>query len=187
MVLIVLAGRLVIGRVYTDYEARSFLAAMTESTLYLNAALATASATILALMLTILGLTRHAHDAFERAFFRRIRTIAVLSTISLCGAIILLVGTSLPVEQSDGVPTAWWKGVYWAYTAATAAEVGLFIGIVLMLLGAIFGIIRVMQPGDDTGSIPIVTELTGHRRNSGSPPTAEQPTTTDHGRAKAGG
>lgn len=52
------------GEYYCDLEARHLLDAMTESALFLTAAITTGSATIIALMLTLLGLTRHVNDEF---------------------------------------------------------------------------------------------------------------------------
>lgn len=147
MLLIVLASRLVIGSVYSGFEARRLVEAMSESALYLSAALATASATIIALMLTILGLTRHATDGFELAFFTRVKTIATMSTIALVGSVALLTVLSIPLEESESIAIGWYTTVYWVYSGVIAVLAGLFVAIVLLLLAAVYGIIRVLAPG----------------------------------------
>ena len=148
MLLIVLASRLVIGNVYSGFEARRLVEAMSSSALYLSAALATASATIIALMLTILGLTRHAAAAFERAFFQRVKTIATMSTVALVGSVALLTMLSIPLEESESIAIGWYTTVYWVYSGVIGVLAGLFVAIVLLLLAAVYGIIQVLAPDE---------------------------------------
>lgn len=144
--LVVLMSRLALGRYYSDIDARQLLEAMTESALFLNAAITTGSATIIALMLTLLGLTRHVHDHFQRAFHDRIRTIAWLATVALLGALIVLVTMTIPVVESEAISTSWYRGLWWTFSGAIAVVSGLFVSVVLTLLVTIIGAVDVLRP-----------------------------------------
>lgn len=143
---VVLMSRLALGRYYSGIEARQLLDAMTESALFLNAAITTGSATIIALMLTLLGLTRHVHDHFQRAFHDRIRTIAWLATVALLGALMVLVTMTIPVVESEAISASWYRGLWWTFSGAIAFVSGLFVSVVLTLLVTIIGAVDVLRP-----------------------------------------
>lgn len=144
--LVVLMSRLALGRYYSDIEARQLLDAMTESALFLNAAITTGSATIIALMLTLLGLTRHVHDNFQRAFHDRVRSIAWLATVALLGALIVLVTMTIPVVESEAISASWYRGLWWTFSGAIAIVSGLFVSVVLTLLVTVIGAVDVLRP-----------------------------------------
>src|SRR5205085_9497203 len=79
----VLVGQWFIGRIYSGSEARNLLEAMINSALWLGGSVVTASATILALMLTMLSLSDQSKIDFDKYFFKRIEQIGILTTISL--------------------------------------------------------------------------------------------------------
>jgi hypothetical protein len=144
--LVGLMARLAIGRYYSGGEARELIAAMTDSALFLNAAIATGSATIIALMLTLLGLARDAHDEFRRAFHDRIRTIAWLATVALVGAVLLLVTLTIPVVESEAIPVHWYRNLWWAFSGLIALVSGLFVSVVITLLVTVIGAVGVLGP-----------------------------------------
>ena len=145
-VLVAFLSRLAIGRYYSGIEARELLVHMGDSALYLSAAVATGSATIIALMLTLMGLMREARDEFQRAVHGRIRTIAWLSAISLIGSLLLLVFLTIPVVESDEIATGWYRTLWWAYSGGIAVVSGLFVSVVLTLLVTIIGSVDALRP-----------------------------------------
>ena len=76
-------AKLAIGSIYSEAKAVDLIQALTASGLYLGSAIATASATTLALMLTLLGLTRRSDTEFDRQVYVQIERVSILSTISL--------------------------------------------------------------------------------------------------------
>ncbi|WP_233995765.1 hypothetical protein [Erythrobacter sp. SD-21] len=60
------AARSAIGRVYGAAEAVDLLNALSRAGLYLGSAIATASATIIALMLTLIGMIRRINTDFDQ-------------------------------------------------------------------------------------------------------------------------
>ena len=143
---IALGGQWLIGQIYSGYEARKLLEAMSSSAHYLGSAVVTASATIIALMLTMLSLSSQADDDFDTVFYKRIERIGVLATISLTGGILLLLFLSVPFQEADGVPNRWFTTIYYVLITFLAVLSGLLVAIVLMLLNAMTSLIDVVRP-----------------------------------------
>lgn len=143
---IALAGQWLIGQVYSGYEARKLLEAMSSSAHYLGSAVVTASATILALMLTMLSLSNQTDNEFDTIFYKRIKRVGVLATISLIGGILLLLFLSVPLQEADTVPSRWFTTIYYILMIFLAVLSGLLVAIVLMLLNAMTSLIDVVRP-----------------------------------------
>ena len=143
---IALGGQWLVGLAYSGYEARQLLESLAASALYLGSSVVTASATILALMLTILGLTKQTESEFKTIFFERIKRIGLLSTIALSGGILLLLFLSIPLQESDNIPTTYFDTIYYILIIFIAALSGSIVAIVLMLYNAITSVIDVVRP-----------------------------------------
>jgi hypothetical protein len=159
-------GQWFVGQVYSGVEARNLLEAMLPSARSVGSAVVTASGTILALMLTMLSLTSQAKSGFDRVFYKRIERIGLLSTIALAMGTLLLLLLSIPLQESQQVPSSWYRYVYYLLIALTAGLSGLLVAIVLMLYNAITSLIMVLGPGSQDAA-----SSSGLR---GSPDAAEQ-------------
>ena len=85
-----LAGHFASGAIYSSVEARDMISALSSPALYLGSAIAGSASTTLALMLTLLGLVRRADAEFDPQMYRQIYRIAVLATLLLAGAVVML-------------------------------------------------------------------------------------------------
>lgn len=146
---VALIGQYLVGQVYSGWEARRLLESVMSSALYFSSSVVTAAATILALMLTMLGLTSNAATEFDSIFYKRIQRIGLLTTICLIAGILLLLFLSIPVQESDQVPPSWFKIIYYVLISFISGLSGLVVGIVLMLLNSINGLIKVVSPSAD--------------------------------------
>ena len=144
-----LAMRFLVGQIYGSSEAVQLIQALSGSSLYLGAAIATSSATILALMLTILGLAKESSNDFNVKLYHRIDVIGLLSAISLCGSILLLLLLSLPVGQFDNLSSGWFTWLYYTLVVLIAGLSGLLISTILMLFSTIRSIIASLTPTDE--------------------------------------
>lgn len=147
--LIALVGQWLIGRIYSGYEARNLLEAMNNSALWLGGSVVTASATILALMLTMLSLSDQTKIDFDKVFFKRIEQIGISTTISLASGILLLLFLSVPLQKAENVPSQWFTVIYYILIIFMALLAGLLITVVLMLLNAIRSLIAGVRPDDE--------------------------------------
>lgn len=146
---IALAGQWMVGQVYSGWQAHKLLESVISAGLYFGGAIVTGSATILALMLTMLGVTRQTNSEFDAIFFKRIERIGKLSTISFIAGVLLLLFLSVPVQKSDEVPTSWYTAIYYILTSFIAILSGLIVTIVLMLFNAIESVINTLKPDVD--------------------------------------
>ncbi len=146
---IALGGQWFIGQVYSGYQARQLLEAVASSSLYLGSSVVTASATIIALMLTMISLTKQTEGEFDAVFFKRIQRIGLLSTAAMISGIILLLFLNIPLQESDQVPASYFTIVYYILITFVAGLSGLLVAIVLMLLNAINSLIDVVRPSTD--------------------------------------
>ena len=125
-------------------ESRVMVEAILPSTRFLCSATMTAAAAILALMLTVLGLTTGADDVkLSTLFYKRIKQIAFYDMIVLCYAISFLVLQCIPVTKSEEIPAWWYSSVYYGMLAASAILGGGMIAVVSMLYAAISSLIDV--------------------------------------------
>lgn len=157
---VALLGSVIVGRI-SSAEARILLQAMLPSVRFLSSGIMTASATILALMLTLLSLSHNTSSTLRPNHYQRVRQIAFIDTIALSGSVILLLLISIPLEESSEVPSSWYVAIYYVLLVASAALGGLLISVVLMLYNAIGDLIQVMGP---TSSSDLVqTEEEAHQ------------------------
>ena len=142
-------------------ESRAMVEAILPSTRFLCSATMTAAAAILALMLTVLGLTTSSEVELNSMFYKRIKQIAFYDMIVLCFAISFLVLQCIPVAESDEIPAWWYPSVYYGILAAAAILGGGMIAVVSMLYAAISSLIDVF--GLEHGDHSILASDTGDR------------------------
>ncbi len=141
-----LIGRYLVGNVYSSAKAEQLINALADSGLYFGAAVATASATILALMLTLTGLTHKTEDNFDKGIYERINIIGLLSTVTLCTAIMLLMALSLPIGEFENIPENYYPVLYHVLVFLEAFLTGVLISTVLMLFTTIRRVVHNIQP-----------------------------------------
>lgn len=170
---IALAAQFAIGQIYSGAEARQLLEAMIPSARALSGGIVTASASIIALMLTLLSFSHQTSGEFEKVYFERVQRIALFSAIALAGSILLMLLMTMPITKSDNAPDTWFKVFYYAFIVIAAGLSGLFVAVVMMLYNAIQGVVRVLQPGVSAG-ITSGGGSEGDRRREGQRPPDEQ-------------
>lgn len=139
-------GVLAVGQL-SGFEARGLLEAMLPSVRFLSSALMTASATIMALMLTLLSLSHNAQSKLEARHYVRIERVAMMSSIELIGATLLLMLLSIPItENGPEIPSIYFQVLYYAVLIASALLGGFLCTIVLVLQKAIHGLIYILSP-----------------------------------------
>ena len=148
--LVGLGARVAIGRIYSSGDALALLDALSSSGLYLGSASATASATILALMLTLIGMVRRSEREFDGGIYEKVLRIAKIATASLMTSLVLLLALVFPIGEFEGLPNSWYRWMYDGLFAATVATVGMLAATVMMLYQTIHTVIAEITPGSDT-------------------------------------
>lgn len=143
--LLIFFGTFGVGQV-SNVEAFTLIQAMLPSTRFLCSAVMTASATILALMLTLLSFSHQAEQTLRPTHYQRIKQVARLDSIVFIAATFLLVFINIPVQESREVLRGWYSVLYFALLVYSARVGGLLISIVLMLYNATGDLIIVAHP-----------------------------------------
>lgn len=143
-----LVARHGIGSVYSEAEATALIQTLTQTGLYLGSAIATASATTLALMLTLLGLTKRSDNDFDEDVYKTIGQVAAFATASLIGAVLLLIVLVMPIGEFENMPTAWYPIMYNVLFSMTVGVSALLVATIVHLFLTIRRVIAAITPGD---------------------------------------
>jgi hypothetical protein len=129
---VALAFTLGVGRV-SAYEVPKLLEPFIGTLQYFCSAMCTASGTIVALMLTALGLSAQSQRRFAEFHYRRLRFIAWMATTVFVMAALLLLLIGVPLERADRIPRSFHAYVYYTVTIYSAVLCGVVVSTVLML------------------------------------------------------
>lgn len=139
--LVSIAGSEAVGQI-SGAQALPLVEAMLPSVRFLCISGMTASATILALMLTVLGISRQA--PLRSSHYRRVRQLALLDTIAFVFSTLLMLGLTIPLEQPETLSLRWYGTAYYGILVSSSLLGGLLISVVLMIYGTIFDLVEVI-------------------------------------------
>lgn len=143
------AARSAIGTIYSSGEALDLLRSLQNTGLFVGSAVATASATTLALMLTLIGMIRRADENFGHGTYCNVGRVAKLATASLMSSLILLLVLAFPVGEFEGLPSNWYPLLYDGLFAASSISVALLAATVTLLYRTIHSVIAKVTPSED--------------------------------------
>lgn len=150
---IILSGTLLLGKL-SGYEAKILIRHSLAGMHTLCNTISLASATILALLLTVLGISSSSKSKLKKDHYRHILQIAKLDTIVFVASVITFLIFNLPITESDNVPYNWFNFVYYISLAISSILSSLLIMVVLMLYNTIVNIINIV--GLDITDHPLV-------------------------------
>lgn len=133
----------------SSVEARRLLDSVLPTVRFAASAYVAGGASILALMLTLITFSISHDQEFRSTHYRRIRDVAVLTTASIVGSVLLLIFLSFPIDQAD-VQRSWYLPVYYAVLLGAAVTGGVFISVILMLYYAVIGMIDLAEDGSSS-------------------------------------
>lgn len=136
-----------------DVEARGIIESTLPTLRFIASTIATATATVLALMLTMLGLSQAMGTKLKHLHYQRIAQISWMSSFAIIGSVFLLIFLALPLGEAEKFPTAWFETVYYVIIGWTALLGGLFFAIVISLLNAVRGVIAVIHPSMESALV----------------------------------
>lgn len=107
-----IGARMMIGRVYSASSAQILLDTLSDSALYIGSACLGGAATILALLLTLVGLVRRDDTEFSHDVYEDVVKIARNATATLLASIILLLILTGPTGELEELPGRWYPTLY---------------------------------------------------------------------------
>lgn len=146
-----LLGSITVGSI-GDATALSLLETIRPTTRFLGFAAITAPGTILALLLTMLSFSRGWDHSFRSEYYDRIRQVALLCTLSITGAVFLLLFLNVPISESQELQS-WYEAFYYGVVIWTSLLGGTVITIMFILHTTIVDLICVLDPHVDASSL----------------------------------
>ena len=153
----VIGTQLFISALYPERPTRDLVAAMASPVSTLATSIISGLATILALMLTMLGLSQNLNKNLSAAFYMRIKRISITAIADMITGIVLLLILSSPIQtatqQSQKATPLEITVTYYTLVALTSVAAGLFVAIIIMLYNAATTVIEAIMPSrfDNSG------------------------------------
>lgn len=139
-------GMAIVGTA-SSFEARRLLESVLPTARFAASAYVAAGATILALMLTMITFSISHDLEFRRSHYKRIRSIAAMTTVLIVASVMLLMFLNFPLGEAD-VDRDWYLWVYYVVVFGGAVTGGFFISTILMLYYAVRELIGVGEDPD---------------------------------------
>lgn len=141
-------GNFILGEV-SGYEAKDLIKQSISGINTLCNTVTLASATILALLMTVLSLSSGTDSRLKKEYYQFIMKIAKVDT----GVFITSLGTfllfNLPITEADNVPPSWYTWLYYTSLAMTTLVAAALIVVILMLYSAVVSVIRIVGMGEE--------------------------------------
>ena len=136
-------GAFLVGNV-SGYEAKQLLEASLDGVTTLCNTVVLASATILALLLTLLSISAGSESKLKKEHYLNVKRVAKLDTIVFVIAMTSFALLNVPIVESDDVPAQWYITFYYVSLGISAVLGGVIISVVLMLYNTVRNIINIV-------------------------------------------
>ena len=143
IVILAFGARWSIGNVYSAYSAQVLLDSLRNASLYIGSACLGGAATILALILTLVGLVRRADDMPDRDVYADVLKVARNATWTLVASIVLLLLLTGPTSEMEELPKSWYPTLYNILFGAVALTLATLAATIMRLYLTIACILRV--------------------------------------------
>ncbi len=143
---VIFLGTILMGKL-SGYEAKVLIKNSMDGMNTLCNTIALASATILALLLTLLGLSSNSKSKLKADHYHHVLQIAKLDTIVFIASVITFLLFNLPITESDNVPNNWFNMLYYISLGISSLLSAGLIVVVLMLYNTVVNIIKIVGLG----------------------------------------
>lgn len=141
--IIMATGAIILGQI-SGYQAKALLATSLSGMIMLCNTVILGSSTILALMLTLLSLSRASDSHLTKTHYRNVLMIAKSDTILIIVAVITFLLLNLPITEAEELPATWFTTIYYVSLGMASIVGGGFIAVVTMLYGTIANVILIV-------------------------------------------
>jgi len=138
---------LTVGQTYTDGTAGRLLDAMQTSIQTLSIAVITGSATIIPLMLTVLGMAKQANIEYGCGFYQQVRWVTLMCAGTILLSTLLIMIMTVPMTETNEVYELY-RPIYYTVVGTASLIVGLFSAMIVMLADAVTDVISGLSPAD---------------------------------------
>jgi hypothetical protein len=142
-----------VGRV-GDFQALRLIEAVLPTARFMASSAVAAAVTVLALLLTLLGLSLNSEFRFGARLYERAQYITILSVVAIVVGVGILLAVAVPVGEVEGLD-GFYDLLYYILVLAVSVLGGIIVTIGLMIAATLFGLIGIGHP---EGSSPLLIE-----------------------------
>jgi hypothetical protein len=136
-------GAFLLGNL-SGYEAKVLIDTSLSGISMLCNTIVLGSATILALLLTLLGISSGVESKIKKIHYYQVLNIAKFDTLLFIGALLLFQFFNIPITESENLPTSWFAYIYWATLFFSSLLSGFMVTVILMLFTTFRDIINIV-------------------------------------------
>lgn len=136
-------GAYLVGNI-SGYEAKVLIKSSLPGINTLCNTIVLASATILALLLTLLSISTSSKSKLKDEHYKHVLLIAKIDTVVFVSAMITFQVFNIPITEADNVPGNWYSTIYYITLGVSSILSGALIGVVLMLFNTVKSIINII-------------------------------------------
>lgn len=137
-------GVILVGRV-GDFEALRLIEATLPTARFMASATLGAGITVLALMLTLIGITTTSDLQFSDVHYRRIRYVNIMTIAVIVLSVVVLIAMGIPIAEVEEV-REFYATLYYVLAALMSLLGGLVVAMALMIGGTIGGLTDAAHP-----------------------------------------
>ncbi len=139
-------GAYILGNI-SGYEAKILIQTSLPGINTLCNTIVLASATILALLLTLLSVSSGSKSKLKEEHYLHVLMIAKIDTIVFVSAMITFQILNIPITKAENVPPSWYSSIYYVSLGLSSILSGALISVALMLYNAVTSIIKIVGLG----------------------------------------
>jgi hypothetical protein len=143
---VILMGTFLMGKL-SGYEAKVLIKNSISGLNTLCNTIALASATILALLLTLLSISSAADSRLKKDHYLNVLHIAKVDTAVFIASVIAFLLFNLPITESENVPSNWFYMIYYFSLGVSSILGAALIMVVIMLYDTVVSIIKIVGLG----------------------------------------
>lgn len=108
-----------------------------------------ASATILALILTLLAISSGSESKLKKFHYKQVLSLARFASLLFILTLIVFLFLNIPVEEAENIPSSWYSNIYWVILFISSLLSGMMVAVILMLYNIIHNIILIVGLRED--------------------------------------
>ena len=132
----------------SGYEAKILIKSSLPGINMLCNTVVLASATILALLLTLLSISNSSNSKLNKKLYQQIAITAKLDVVLFVMAILSFQIFNIPIIEADNVPNNWYSAIYWGILSASSLLSGGIVSVIIMLYNTVINMIKIFGYGD---------------------------------------
>jgi len=147
-----------VGQIHS-FQARGLIEAVLPTARFLGSTVIGAAVTVLALLLTLIGLSLNTKEQFSSRLYDRAIRITRMAVVCIIMGVGVLLAVSVPIAEVEGI-SGLYAALYYGLSAAIAVLGGLVTTMGLMIGSTLRGLIGAAHPDGDSDLVEL-TESSG--------------------------